>query len=393
MRRDLLLIAITALIANFSYLWLSNGDYFFPDSFTYLAPAHSLRHGLGFVSEGAAETLRTPGYPIFLVPFTSMTAVVAVQHLMNVALAVGIYLFTRRRISRFAAVVAAMLFALDVPTIHYANKVLSETLFTVLLFLLFVLAARGRPSGFLSGVLVLIRPVAILYFAVLMRRRRVIAFAAAALVLPLLWAARNAYRTGVFTVSSIAGVNWLEYRAAGALAMEDDGEDFAADLRAHQKELEEEAEDEIDDRLHVAAEDLPHAVMAREYGRIGRRIALQHPLGLAALTARGVLVDLLDSDWEALEVVSTLHPSLLELTLNAWQAAILVFALIGIAALRRRDRELALLLLLTIGYFVVMSAGGESEARFRVPVIPQLAIAAAAGLDAVRRRAASPEPR
>ncbi|HKO56587.1 MAG TPA: hypothetical protein VJ276_11970 [Thermoanaerobaculia bacterium] len=393
MRRDLLLIAAVALMANFAYFWLSNGDYFFPDSFTYLSPARSLRHGLGFTDEGAPDTLRTPGYPIFLMPFTNMTAVVTVQHLMNVGLAVAIYFFTRRRVGRFAAIVAAVIFALDVPTIHYANKVLSETLFTVLLFLLFVLAARGRPSGLLSGVLVLIRPVSILYFAVLMRRRRIIAFALAALALPLLWAARNAYRTGVFTVSSIAGVNWLEYRAAGALAMEDDGEDFQADLRAHQKELEEEAEDQIDDRLHVAAEDLPHAVMAREYGRIGRRIALQHPMALAALTARGILVDLLDSDWEALEVVSTLHPSLLELTLNAWQAAILVFALIGIAALWRRDRELALLLLLTIAYFVVMSAGGESEARFRVPVIPQLAIAAAAGLDAVRRHAASPAPR
>ncbi|HEV7921945.1 MAG TPA: hypothetical protein VGR02_14240 [Thermoanaerobaculia bacterium] len=392
--RDAILIAIVALIANFAYLHFSNGDFFFPDSFTYLAPARNLRHGLGFVTEpGVAETMRTPGYPLFLLPFTNMTALVAVQHLLNVGLAVAIYFFTRRRLSRFAAVIAALIFALDVPTIHYANKVLSETLFTVLLFGLFVLAARGRASGLLSGALVLIRPVAILYFAVLLRRRRIIAFSIAALALPLLWAARNGYRTGVFTVSSIAGVNWLEYRAAGALAMEDQGEDFQADLRTHQKELEDEAEDEIDDRLHVAAEDLPHAVMAREYGRIGRRVALQHPAALAALTARGILIDLLDSDWEALEVVSPLHPSLLELAFNALQAALLVLAAIGILMLWRSDRELALLLLLTIVYFVVMTAGAESEARFRVPVIPQLAIAAAAGVDALRRLAAAPAPR
>lgn len=389
--RDAILIAIAALLTNFAYLYLSNGDFFFPDSFTYMAPAQHLRHGLGFVTEpGVPETMRTPGYPLFLLPFTNMALVVALQHLMNAGLAVAIYFFTRRRLSRFAAVVAAMIFALDVPTIHYANKVLSETLFTLLLFVLFVLAARGKPSGLLSGVLVLIRPVAILYFAVLLRRRRMIAFCIAALLLPLLWAARNGYRTGVFTVSSIAGVNWLEYRAAGALAMEDQGEDFPADLRMHQKELEDDAEDEIDDRLHVAAEDLPHAVMAREYGRIGRRVALQHPAALAVLTARGLLVDLLDSDWEALEVVSVLHPSLLELTCNALQAALLVFAAIGILTLWRSDRELALLLLLTIAYFVVMAAGAESEARFRVPVIPQFAIAAAAGVDAVRRLAAAP---
>jgi hypothetical protein len=393
--RDAVLIAFVALAANFAYLYFSNGDFFFPDSFTYMTPARNLRHGLGFATApGVPETMRTPGYPLFLLPFlSSMTAVVAVQHLLNAALAAAIYFFARRRLSRFAAIVAALVFALDVPTIHYANKVLSETLFTVLLFALFVLAARGKPSGLLSGVLVLVRPVAILYFAVLLRRRRIIAFSIAALVLPLLWAARNAYRTGVFTVSSIAGVNWLEYRAAGALAMEDQGEDFQADLQRHQKELEADAEDEIDDRLHVAAEDLPHAVMAREYGRIGRRVALEHPVALAELTVRGLLIDLLDSDWEALEVVSPLHPSLLELTFNALQAALLVLAAVGILALWRSDRELALLLLVTIAYFVVMAAGAESEARFRVPVIPQLAIAAAAGADAVRRLAAAPAPR
>lgn len=392
--RDALLIACVALITNFAYLYLSNGDFFFPDSYTYLAPAKSLRHGLGFVNEGEPETMRTPVYPLFLAPLTnSATAIVVLQHLLNVALAIGIYFFTRRRISRFAATVAAIVFALDVPTIHYANKILTETLFTALLFVLFVLAARGRASGLLSGVLTLTRPVAILYFAVLSQRRRLVAFVAAALVLPLLWAARNAYQSGVFTISSIAGINWLEYRAAGALAMEDRGEDFAADLRRHQLALDALLEDEVDDRMHVAAEDLPHAVMAREYGRLGRRIAFEHPRALVALTIRGVLVDLLDSDWEAMELVSTLHPSLLEMPLNALQAMLLAFAAIGILGLWRADRELALLLLLTIGYFVVMSAGAESEARFRVPVIPQLAIAAAAGVDLVRRRVASPSPR
>ena len=46
---------------------------------------------------------------------------------------------------------------------------------------------------------------------------------------------------------------------------------------------------------------------------------------------------------------------------------------------------MALLIALTVAYFVVISAGGESEARFRVPVIPHLAIAAAMGVEAIRR--------
>jgi hypothetical protein len=46
---------------------------------------------------------------------------------------------------------------------------------------------------------------------------------------------------------------------------------------------------------------------------------------------------------------------------------------------------MALLIALTVVYFIGISAGGESDARFRVPVVPQLAIAAAMGVEAVRR--------
>ena len=41
----------------------------------------------------------------------------------------------------------------------------------------------------------------------------------------------------------------------------------------------------------------------------------------------------------------------------------------------------------TILYFAGISAGGEAEARFRVPVMPQVAIAAGVGLEVIRRGA------
>jgi CHASE2 domain-containing sensor protein len=62
-----------------------------------------------------------------------------------------------------------------------------------------------------------------------------------------------------------------------------------------------------------------------------------------------------------------------------------VLSVIGSIFLWRYDRSMALLIAATVAYFVVISAGGESEARFRVPVIPQLAIAAALGVEAIRR--------
>ena len=57
-------------------------------------------------------------------------------------------------------------------------------------------------------------------------------------------------------------------------------------------------------------------------------------------------------------------------------------------ALRRSD--LGLLAILTVAYFLLISAGGESESRFRVPVVPQYAMLAAAGVEVVKRGAARP---
>jgi hypothetical protein len=404
-RRDLILIAILAIAAHFTYLIASDGDFTFPDSITYLTPARSLLHGGGFRNDvGEPDSLRTPLYPLFLIPFAaatnSLTPIVVVQHLIDVGLALALYLFVLRRLrSRFTALLAAILFAVDTPTIHNANKVLSETLFTAVLFVLFVLLIEHRAvvtSAILSGALILIRPVAIVYFivvALLSIRRRVALFLAITLLFPLGWAIRNRVATGVFTVSSVGGINMLLYRAAGAVAILDGGE-FRESLRDRQSEFQDDADDEIARSLHLeSGDDAPTAIRAQAFGRIGRGIALQHPIGLALVTARGLLVDLVDSDWESMMMVSTLDSSVVRLALNAWTHAVLALAVIGIILMWRRDRELAQLIAATVLYFVLITAGGESEARFRVPVMPQIAIAAAFGVDAVRRAAASPAPR
>src|SRR5579872_5107249 len=90
-RVDLAIVVAVAVIANFAYLVFSNGDYYFPDSFTYLAPARAMLRGAGFLGAlGRPETLRTPGYPLLLVLFGAHTLPVLIfQHFLNVALAVA----------------------------------------------------------------------------------------------------------------------------------------------------------------------------------------------------------------------------------------------------------------------------------------------------------------
>jgi len=401
-RTDLLLVIALTLLTNVAYFVASNGDYFYPDSATYLGPARSLLHGWGFAtSPGVSETFRTPGYPVALLPFLALTksaaAIVVVQHLLNVLLVAAIYLLARRRLDRFVALAASVIFAFDTPTIHHANKVLTETLFTAGLFALFVLALRivRAPrtgelalAALLGGTLVLVRPVAILYFALLalfflaekVPWRRVAIFCLLSLVLPLAWAARNAHQTGVFEIASVTGSNFLQYRAAGAIAIESQG-DFNGNLAEVQRELAADADVEIEDAMNIPdAGELPMAVRNREYARIGRRIFLEHPRGAAMLTIRGLLVLLFNTDAQAMVVVSRLDQSTIRMTIQAWTAVVSIFALVGLFIVRRRDRPLALLLGLTIAYFLLISAGGEAEARFRVPVLPMMAIAAAAAL-------------
>jgi hypothetical protein len=405
-RIDISIIAIVSLATNFLYFAYASADYFFPDSSTYLEPARNLLHGLGFTTgSGIIETMRTPGYPLMLAAFgLRVVPVIVFQHLLNAALAIAIYLFVMRRIgSRFVAMTAAVLFSLDTPTLHYANKILTETLFTAVLFVVFVLVAYARKlplAGVLTGVLVLIRPVAIVYFAVAalcfalrrVRVRTIAAYVVLALVLPVGWALRNLHHTGVFTISSIGGMNMLTYRAAGALAIEDDG-DFDADLADEEKGLVGDADAEIQATLHIAdAEDLPDAVRSKYYSQIAWRVLRQHPRAAAMLTLRGVLVNFFDSRWEAMEIISRFPTNIVQRGLDAFTAIVFTFAAIGAAALWRRDRDLALLVVATIVYYVLISAGGEAESRFRVPIVPQYMILGACGVEAVRRRNAGVSP-
>jgi hypothetical protein len=391
---ETVIVACLAAATNFLYFALANNDYFFPDSSTYLAPARNLIRGLGFTNaNGLIETLRTPGYPLLLAGFgLRIVPMIVFQHLLNVAIAIAIYQFVVRRLGdRIVAIAAAILFAIDTPTLHYANKILTETLFTALLFVVFVLVVYARKlplAGVLTGVLVLIRPVAVAYFVVvalclLLRRipfRTIAMYVALALLLPVGWGVRNLHHTGVFTISSIGGSSMLTYRAAGALAIEDDG-DFDSDLADEMQGLRDSADDEIQTRLHIPdAQELPDAVRGTYYSEIGWRVLRQHPRAAVLLTIRGLLVNIFDSRWEGLEIVSSVPTDIVRRSLDAYTAALFVFAAIGAATLCKRDRDLAAMIIATVVYFLLISAGGEAESRFRVPVIPQYMIVAACGL-------------
>ena len=103
---------------------------------------------------------------------------------------------------------------------------------------------------------------------------------------------------------------------------------------------------------------------------------------------RAIGVNMIDTDWDALaEVVDDelIPEEVTRIAVHVWTWFVWIVALAGLVMLWRRDRVQAALIAGTIFYFLFMAAGGESEGRFRVPVIPLMALAAA-GLSGVRMR-------
>jgi Dolichyl-phosphate-mannose-protein mannosyltransferase len=417
-RVGLIAVVLLSAATHFTYLACSS-DYYFPDSATYMAPAKMLSEGHGFGEDAETpETMRTPGYPLLLAAFDLVTLnpfpVVLTQHLLACLLAAALYLLALRETgSRRIAIVASIILALDILTIHYANKVLTENLFTVVLFGVVLLALRLalRPStagfvllGLSSGALVLIRPVAIAYAAVLAlffalaapathvpgrtsRIKAIAAFLAAAILIPVGWGLRNQRETGVFTIASIAGTNMLLHRAAGVLAIADAG-DFTNNLQRRQAQLEGPVRGAIRKAKGVDPDELPHAVVAQWYSRAASPVILAHPGAYVLLAARGVACNLFETEWDALAVVSHVPPVLIKWAMRALTLTLFPAAIAGLIVLWRHNRNLATLIVLTCAYYLLISAGGESQARFRVPIVPFYALAAAAGFDRFMERRA-----
>jgi hypothetical protein len=172
----------------------------------------------------------------------------------------------------------------------------------------------------------------------------------------------------------------MSYRAAAALAIEDGG-DFNTRLEARQKELDAVvAKRVIAEEGVESPEELSNADLSRYESAVARPILLHHPRGVALITIRGFFVNMADTDWDSLaEVVDDelIPEEATRIAVHVWTWLVWIVAIAGLAMLWRHERKQAALIAATIFYFLFMAAGGEAEGRFRVPVIPLMALAAA----------------
>jgi 4-amino-4-deoxy-L-arabinose transferase-like glycosyltransferase len=362
---------------------------------------------------------RPPGYPLFVRGIFDVLGrhyadVIAVQLVLSVATIGVTYWLAGLFVPKRLALVAAAALAVDPASIVFANQLLTETLFALLvagaLGLLVVGLRRGSvpavtASGLILGAAVLVRPVAeylplviaipLLAVAVT-RRRTAVAVAAVAFVVGFAvpagaWALRNYEQTGVATISTIDGHNMLQYRAVGALV--ESGvprqlaqHDVLVRLAPHTYPGENAAKvsrAELSVGLSIVAE---HPVGALESWLGGEGKLLAGPARFETailLTGRGTV----GSGWlRALVIADQV------VTLATLLAA--VAGIVGLVIGRIRLPELWVLAA-SAAYLVIVSGGPEAYSRFRVPVMPLLAVMGAAALTRARWRAggrATPTP-
>ena len=400
------------------------------DSPRYVELAEGLRSGCGLARLvdgrcGPPEVLRTPGYPMFLTVIPSLRAVVMVQAIIGAALCVLVGSFVSFYWGGCAGVIAELLLALDVPSIVQGSRIMSDVLFQAILaaaviLQLCVIARRrydarsvvfGIGAALMLAVAILVRPVGVLlpliapipflFLPPQVSRRKTVALCIAAFAIPALvtggWMARNAARTGTWTLSTDVAIN-LYYFKAGGVILYRTGQNFPDVMDRLAREL------GLPD-----ARDYPDTSPALESRMLSdsARILLHDPVATLLVTARSLvwlalvpdrasLNELLGTDAGAttyLAATTRLGERLRQLlrsplltVLVLFQFVLLIVIWIGVgralAGLRGKPaREVAMILIpfAVAMAMMILAAGAEAYARFRMPAMPFLTILAGIG--------------
>ncbi|MCB9897228.1 MAG: hypothetical protein H6825_04410 [Planctomycetes bacterium] len=354
----------------------------------------------------AAEPYHMPPlYPQFLarVPGAldgSFGGVMVVQALGGVVLLAGTWLVARRRLSRHAALVACALTLLYAPLTFFETKLLGDSLAACGFVLLVAIgdalavrasAARGFGTGLLTGGLALLRPQALLLAPVLAlwagRRSRPagvsLLLGAALAVAP---ATLHNLQTGggLVLVSDNGGVNlWLANTGplSGTFATHDEA---FGDIARQAEAASALAQRETGRRLSAGE-------VSDWFARAALSAVLDDPLRFlqrVGLRARALLETFETGIVAIPEVEMRLVPPLGVLVLPFGVLLALAGASLALGLPRRLRARPALPALALAGMVALTALVFFHYSRFRLPVVPLLAILAAAPLDRLAERPA-----
>jgi len=370
------------------------------DTPSYLIPADNLLHGQGFTNElHHPEIRRTPGYPFLLAIFRvaplRVEDLVLVQHALCVLLIVAVAAIALRIADNLVVtLIAASALSLDLATLRIANLLLTEITSTALIALAGWTLYQGMrqranrvllsaAAGALGGCAALVRPVGILYFVPLsicllleLKRRAlvpILVLVTSFLLLPLLWAARNFVEADYFGISTIGAEDILYYRAAGTLAIQQPGKYFDNILRVRGVLIQQTCA-ELELSYERDCSQVTESQKASYCTHKGLNIVLRNPLSYLKSTLLALAYIVFGGGAEALSRISSVGPRLSEYVVLFFTVPEACLAIAGCWYWYRRDRNLCYLLVLTVGYFLIISAGAEAYSRFKVPVMPMYAL-------------------
>lgn len=407
------LAAVVTLAFIFRSMWLvrAGSDWAVSaDSHLYLALARGLSAGCGFAPYvetcGAPELMRTPGYPVFLVPFLAhLRLAILVQAVLGALVCFIVARFAERRGGPIAGILAAAIVAVDVPTILNSKELITEALFQAMLTPAIFAALEGNPfvAGAMLGMAAMIRPVAevlaplvAMPFVVKRSWRGAVAAMSAAILIISAWAIRNDRVAQVFTLTVEGPMNLYMYTAPAVIArhdrvpLEDSQLSFAHDAVA----------------AAPAGQTLGDAQFGQLYGSdpvisaleadpalssfmLSKAVAviLAHPIDFAINALEG-FVRLaiepyeLQTGWQGF-IANPRALAAIQLAATAFQCVVLAVIWIGVfRALWQRPRDWERWILLGAALMLILppalNANGISM-RFRSPAIPFFAVLAATG--------------
>ena len=353
----------------------------------------------------------------------SPAGMLALQHLAGLGLVLATWLLARRRASRMAALTAAALTLAYAPLTFFETRLLGDSLATAaLVFAVLVCdgladGAAGRLSGraaghdarqparpawrralpglllgALLGAACLLRPQALLLAPVLalwsLRRDRWAGAGCMALiVLSLLPSALHNLRAGgdLVLVSDNGGINlWLAATGTPSGTFQVEDEAFGEIAR------------QADESRRRAEAAVGHALKPGEVSRYWSRIALAaaladpwDQLGRVELRARSLVEDFETGIVAFPELAPAVMPPLLVaalpfgVLLALWGAARVLLA--------GRRQSAPSLPAIAVGAMVILTALAFFHySRFRLPLVPLMAVAVGRGLDELRARRVSP---
>jgi hypothetical protein len=409
------------------------GVFLSADTLSYLEPARTLCLTGRFAGPSGPEIVRTPGYPVFLLPGLATGHVIPVTIALQVlASCLTVYLVYRIALllfeHRWQAVFCALMYAIEPLSILFAGILMTETLFTTLMMLFLYFLVKYLRIGSVRALLgaavalaasIYVRPIG--YFLPAILAIGLVAWGSAACWLRLgsllahialfltvtmgltgLWQLRNRLEAGYPGFSAISDISMYYYQGASVLAVQEKVPFYEMQARmGYNNGL-------YAPQLHPEQRGWSQTEKLRYISREGRRIVLEAPALYARIHLAGIVRHLIDP--AATEYLRYFHlyprsggflgvlvdkglvGAVLSLArerpLVFWSNLILapllgfylLFSLVALFSTRFITDPAVLAALGVAAYFLVIAGGPAACSRFRHVDMPILCISAEYGL-------------